>query len=75
MKPPAKAHETALAIVLEGAPERWQTNVLQIRGSPVRVNVELDGHGTIDAPAISLSPQQARRLAAQITEILGPEKA
>ena len=68
-----KTRDTTLAIVLEGVPERWQMNVLQIRGCPMRVNVELDGYGTIDAPAISLTPQQARRLATQITELLGRE--
>jgi hypothetical protein len=63
-----KSHDTALAIVLEGVPERWQMNVLQIRGCPTHVNVELDGYGMIDAPAISLTPRQARRLATQITD-------
>jgi hypothetical protein len=68
-----KARDTELAIVLEGVSERWQMNVLQIRGCPMHVNVKLDGYGTIDAPAISLTPKQARHLATQITEILWPE--
>ena len=79
MKPPrirsGEAADTALAIVLEGVSERWQKNVLQICGSSTHVKVILDGYGAIDAPAISLTPDQARRLATQITEILGPEKA
>jgi hypothetical protein len=35
--------------------------------------VEVDGHGTIEAPAILLSQTQARHLATQIIELLGPE--
>ncbi len=78
MKLPLPKHlensrEKALAVVLEGVSERWQMNVLQIRGCPTRVKVILDGYGTVDAPAISLTPNQARHLARQITEILGPE--
>jgi hypothetical protein len=33
----------------------------------------MDGHGMIDIPAILLSQSQARHLAAQIIELLGPE--
>jgi uncharacterized protein YjeT (DUF2065 family) len=69
----SEVQDTALAIVLEGLPEKWQKNVLQIRGCPTRVNVKLEGYGTIEAPAISLTPKQARHLATQITEILGTE--
>jgi hypothetical protein len=80
MEMPAQARseeglDTALAIVLEGVSEKWQMNVLQIRGCPTRVKVTLDGYGTLDAPAISLTPSQARHLATQITEILGTEGA
>ncbi len=67
--------DTALAIVLKGVSETWQVNVLQIRGYPTRVSVTLDGYGTVDAPAIALSPGQARHLASQITEIPAPERA
>ena len=75
---PARSEEgldTAFAIVLEGVSEKWQMNVLQIRGCPTRVKVTLDGYGTVDSPAISLTANQARRLAIQIMEILGRESA
>ena len=62
-----------LVIVLEGVSERWQMNVLQFLGNLKSVEVKLDGHGTIEAPAILISPDQARHLATQITECLGPE--
>ena len=79
MKLPVPSHsgeppDIGLAIVLDGVSEKWQMNVLQIRGCPTRINVMVDGYGRVDAPAISLSPAQARHLATQITEILGPEK-
>lgn len=64
---------TALAIVLAGVPEEWQKNVLQIRGRLTSAPVKLDGHGTLVATAVVLSPDQARHLATQIIEILGPE--
>ena len=63
----------AFAVVLDGVPERWQMNVLQVLACPTRAQVTVAGRGTIDAPAIVLTPAQARHLAAQITEILGPE--
>jgi hypothetical protein len=69
------APDTALAIVLEGVSEKWQMNVLQVRGNPTRVRVMVDGYGAIDAPAITLTPDQARHLATQITEILGFERS
>jgi hypothetical protein len=69
------ASDTALAIVLEGVSEKWQMNVLQIRGCPTRVKVMVDGYGAVDAPAIALTPDQARHLATQITEILGVERS
>jgi hypothetical protein len=79
MKPPPirleETPDTAFAIVLEGVSEKWQMNVLQIRGCTTHIKVVLDGCGTVYAPAISLTPNQARHLATQITEILGPEKA
>ena len=65
------SHDGRIAIVLEGVSEKWQRNVIQIRGNAMRVSVELDGHGTINAPAISLTPDQALHLARQISEILG----
>ena len=78
MEMPAQARseqglDTALAIVLEGVSEQWQMNVLQIRGRSTRVKVALDGYGTLDAPAISLTANQAHHLATQIMEILGRE--
>ena len=45
----------------------------QILGRPGFAKVEVDGHGTIEAPAILLSQTQARHLATQIIELLGPE--
>lgn len=69
-----EANATAFAILLEGVSDKWQMNVLQIRGCPTRVQVVIDGYGTVDAPAISLTANQARHLATQITEILGPER-
>jgi hypothetical protein len=78
MKPPSQTSReeatTALAIILEGVSDQWQMNVLQIRGCPTRVKVVVDGYGTVDAPAISLTADQVRHLATQITEILGPER-
>ena len=65
--------EFKLAILLEGPSEKWQMNVLQILGRPTSAKVELEGRGTIEAPAILLSQTQARHLATQIIEILGPE--
>lgn len=69
------ASETALAIVLEGVSEKWQMNVLQIRGCPTQVKVVVDGYGAVDTPAIALTPDQARHLATQISEILGLERS
>jgi hypothetical protein len=65
--------EVPLAILLEGVSEKWGMNVLQILGRPASATVEIDGHGTILAPAIVLSQSQARHLATQIIELLGPE--
>jgi len=65
--------EIPLAILLDGVSGKWGMNVLQILGRPATAKVELDGHGTIFAPAILLSQSQARHLAAQIIELLGPE--
>lgn len=65
---------TALAIVLEGVSEQWQMNVVPIRGCSTRVQVTLEGLGTVDAPAIYLTQNQARDLATRIIEILGHEK-
>lgn len=62
-----------LAIILEGVSETWGMNVLQILGRPASAKVELEGLGTIEAPAIFLSQSQARHLATQIIELLGPE--
>jgi len=47
--------------------------VLQVRGLFKPVKVTVDGHGTVEAPAIVLRPTQARHLARQITELLGEE--
>jgi len=66
-----KDPEVPLAIVLEGVSEKWQMNVVQILGRPTAATVKVDGYGTIAAAAFLLSPEQARHLAAQITELLG----
>jgi len=71
----AEGTDAALAIVLDGVSENWQRNVLQIRGSSTRIDVIVDGYGPVEAPAIRLSPSQARHLATQITELLGEEGA
>ena len=63
-----------LAILLEGVPEKWGMNVLQILGRQTSVQVQLEGYGTIEAPGILLSKQQARRLAARIVELIGSER-
>jgi hypothetical protein len=61
------------AIVLNGVSDKWEMNVLQVRGLFKPVKVTVDGHGTVEAPAIVLRPTQARHLARQITELLGEE--
>ena len=70
---PRSTAEVPLAILLEGVSEKWGMNVLQILGRPASAKVEVDGHGTILAPAILLRQAQARHLATQIIELLGPE--
>ena len=62
-----------LAIILDGVSEQWQMNVLQISGCCSSIKVSLEGYGIIEAPAIRLTQFQARHLATQITELLGPE--
>jgi hypothetical protein len=62
-----------LAIVLAGVSDEWQKNVLQIRGLLASASVTIDGCGAIVATALVLAPDQARHLATQIIEILGPE--
>lgn len=74
-EPSAEAAPVALAIILDGVPELWHMNVLQILGRLTIAQVDLDGYGTIEAPAIRLSQDQARHLSTQITELLGPEGA
>jgi hypothetical protein len=59
--------------VLDGVSENRQNNVLPILGRPTMVTMNIDGMGTVDAPAILLSKDQARHLATLITEILGLE--
>jgi hypothetical protein len=46
-------------------------NVLQILARPSSAQVTMEGHGTVVAPAILLSTQQARQLACQIIELVG----
>lgn len=59
------------AIVVEGVSEKWQMNVIQIRGNATLVTVELDGYGAISAPAVSLTRKQALHLARQIIDLVG----
>jgi hypothetical protein len=68
-----RGEKIPLAIVLEGVSPEWQRNVLQVLAAPASAKVTLEGRGIIDAMAFSLSPDQARRLATQITELLGPQ--
>ena len=62
-----------LAVILEGVPDKWQKNVLQVLASPTTAEVTVDGCGPVDAVAFRLTQEQARHLATQITELLGPE--
>ena len=64
-----------LAIVLEGVRGDWQANVLQVLARPGSAEVTVEGHGVVQATAFSPSPDQARHLATQITELLGGERA
>jgi len=61
---------TPFAIVLEGITARWQINVIQLQGALTRTQVALDGYGEIDSTALVLNKDQARRLAAEINELL-----
>jgi hypothetical protein len=66
--------ETApIAVVVEGVSEEWDQNVLQVMATPGRVHVDIAGRGTVTATAFRLSRDQARRLAVEITQILGSE--
>jgi hypothetical protein len=65
------AADYRFAIVVEGVSERWQMNVIQIRGHATRVTVELDGYGAISAPAVSLTRNQALHLARHIIDLVG----
>jgi len=71
---PSQPQAVPLAILLEGVSENWGMNVLQILGHPTLARVVIDGHGTVEAPAIRLSREQARHLATQIVELLGMER-
>jgi hypothetical protein len=62
-----------LAIVLEGVSEKWHMNVIQVLASPTSARMIVEGHGTVEPIAFSISQSQARHLAQQIKEILGPE--
>jgi hypothetical protein len=71
--PEQGAGRTPLAIVLEGVSAQWQINVIQVLAAPASTPVAVEGHGTVNATGFSLSRDQARRLAAQILELLGRE--
>jgi hypothetical protein len=60
-----------MAVVLDGVSQRWGMNVLQILARPSSAQVTIEGRGTVSAPALVLSKQQARDLARQIIEMLG----
>jgi hypothetical protein len=67
--------ETApLAVVVDGALEEWDQNVLQIMAAPGRVHVDMAGCGMVTATAFRLSRDQALRLAVEITQLLGSER-
>ena len=66
--------EAALvAVVVDGVPEEWEQNVVQVMAAQGRVHVDIAGRGTVTAAAFRLSRDQARRLAVEITELLGSE--
>ncbi|HEY7338350.1 MAG TPA: hypothetical protein VH639_25920 [Bryobacteraceae bacterium] len=67
------AGRTPLAIVVEGVSAQWQINVIQVLAAPASTPVAVEGYGIVNAAGFSLSPDQARRLAAQILELLGRE--
>jgi len=71
--PSGSGPDVPLAIVVDGASDKWQSNVLEILGRLALVAVTVEAHGTIDVPTIILRQDQARHLATQIIEILGPE--
>jgi hypothetical protein len=64
---------TLLAIVLEGVSSKWDKNVLQVLAAPTSVRITVDGYGAIEPTSFLISQTQARHLATQITELLGPE--
>jgi len=66
------AGKVLLAVVLEGVSAKWQMNVLQVLATPTSVRVPVEGHGIIEPVAFIISQDQARRLATQIVELLGP---
>jgi len=70
---PCAEQKIPIAIVLDGVPDGWQMNVLQVLATSASALVTLDGPGTIRAPALLISPDQARHLATQIAELLGLE--
>ena len=53
-----------VAIVVDGVPDRWDQNIVQIMAAPGNV-LELAGHGVVTAAALRLSCYQARRLVAE----------
>jgi hypothetical protein len=64
--------ETApLAVVVDGASEDWDQNMLQVMAAPGRVHVDMAGYGMITATAFRLSRDQALRLAVEIAQLLG----
>jgi len=68
------AGKTLLAVVLDGVSPKWQMNVLQVLATSTSVQTTVDGYGTVDPVAFRISPDQARHLATQITELLGRER-
>jgi hypothetical protein len=66
--------ETApLAVVVDGASEEWDQNVVQVMAAPGCVHVDMVGRGMVTATAFRLSRDQALRLAVEITQLLGSE--
>jgi len=67
------AGKVPLAVVLEGVSPKWQMNILQVLATPTSAPTTVEGHGIVQPLAFRISPDQARHLATQITELLGPE--
>jgi len=64
---------TPVAVVVDGVSKSWDQNVVQVMAAPGCVHVAVAGHGVVTASALRLSRDQARRLAAEIAQLLSTE--